>query len=376
MATGAGFQLPSWGSLSAEQESIVNMPTTKDYVVQGSPGTGKTVMALYRAARIAQRDNCYVSILVYNRPLMMYMETATKSNSQFSKVKVNTWHMWLNDFFKQRFDISTPKIDKFEPDWDEVKSYCQRVPNVIPHVIIDEAQDFPIELINCLKIVAKNITCFIDPNQAIEAGKTDVVDTLKSLFVECPKTLTTNYRNTQPIAALSKLYWNGKGVFAEPNTTGTGASKPRMIQCSDFDELNDVMCDIIRDNKEKSIGILTNNTWLNKTFAGLENELEGEIELEMYKAKAKTDELDFSKKGVKVLSFGTMKGLEFDLVIIMNFEMMAATGDIDADINRAYVAVTRACKDLRITYFKTTSGPKWAQVMKKLTANKQLCTWE
>ena len=71
-----------------------------------------------------------------------------------------------------------------------------------------------------------------------------------------------------------------------------------------------------------------------------------------------------------------MKGLEFDLVIIMNFEMMAATGDVDADINRAYVAVTRACKDLRITYFKTTSGPKWAQVMKKLTANKQLCTWE
>lgn len=376
MATGAGFQLPSWGSLSAEQESIVNMPTSRDYVVQGSPGTGKTVMALYRAARIAQRDNCKVSILVYNRPLMLYMETATKTSNLFAKVKVNTWHMWLTEFFKEHFDMPAPKIDNYIPDWREVKSYCQAVPNVISHIIIDEAQDFPIELIDCLKIVAKNITCFIDPNQAIEAGKTDVVDTLKSLFVECPKTLTTNYRNTKPIAELSKLYWNGKGVFAEPNFAGSGASKPRMIHCDDFDDLNDVICDIIRDNKEKSIGVLTNNNWLNKTFEGLEYELEGEIELEMFKAKAKINDLDFSKKGVKVLSFGTMKGLEFDLVIILNFDMMASTGDTDADINRAYVAITRACKDLRMTYFKETSGPRWAQVMRKLTANKQLCTWE
>ena len=383
MAGRAGFQLPSWGSLSSEQESIVNMPTSRDYVVQGSPGTGKTVMALYRAVRISQRDNCNVTILVYNRPLMMYMETATKSNSQFAKVKVNTWHSWLNDFFKSHFNISTPKVEAFEPDWSEVKSYCQRVPNVIPHIIIDEGQDFPIELVRCLKIVAKNITCFIDPNQAIDEGKTEVVDILKGLFVECPKTLTINYRNRKPIADLSRLYWNGIGVFAEPNTKDVGSGKPRVIQCDDFDELNDKMCDIIRDNRGKSIGILTNNKWLNRTFSSLEDELEGEgIELEMFKAKAKTDELDFSKKGVKVMSFGTMKGLEFDLVIIVCFEMMLATGDPNADTNRAYVAITRACQDLRITYFKLTSGPKWAQVMKKLSADKtkprsqQLCTWE
>lgn len=383
----AGFQLPSWGSLSSEQESIINMPTSRDYVVQGSPGTGKTVMALYRAARISQRDNCDVTILVYNRPLMMYVETATKSNSQFARVKVNTWHSWLNEFFKSHFHISTPTVEPFVPDWSEVKSYCQKVPNIVPHIIIDEGQDFPIELIECLKIVAKNITCFIDPNQAIEEGKTEVVDVLKSLFVECPKSLTINYRNRKPIADLSKLYWNQRGVFAEPNSDDIGmggTGKPHVIQCKDFDELNELMCRIIKDNRGKNIGILTNNKWLNRVFTNLDDELDEEpgIDLQVYKAKARSNEIDFTKKGVKVMSFGTMKGLEFDLVIIVCFDMMLGTGDPNADMNRAYVAITRACQDLRITYFKLTSKPKWAQVMKKLSADKtkprtqQLCTWE
>jgi len=376
MATNAGFQLPTWAMLSAEQETIVNMPTTKDYVVQGSPGTGKTVMALYRAARIAQRDDCDVTILVYNRPLMMYMQTATEGNSLFKKVKISTYHSWLVELYKQKFDSSAPKLDKFEFDWDKIVRDAAKIANCKNHIIIDEAQDFPIELIQALKVISKNITCFIDPNQAIEAGKTDVTDALKKLCVECPKSLMTNYRNTKPIAELSKVYWNGRGCFAEPNESGAGATKPRMVKCSDYDDQLEKMARIIRANKEKTIGILVNNKSLNVTFNGLKDELGGEVGVEMFKAMAKTDEINFNTKGVKVLSFGTMKGLEFDLVIVGRFEKMKSTGDPDADTNRAYVAITRACKELCICYFDTRCTAGWSDVMNQITTNKNLCKWE
>ena len=376
MAAAAGFQLPAWAMLSAEQESIVNLPTNKDYMIQGSPGTGKTVMALYRAARISQRDQKDVTILVYNRPLMLYMSTAIKGNSMFNRVKINTFHSWLNEFYRNTFGVSAPKLGPYEPDWPQVARDSARVPNRLGHVIIDEAQDFPIELIRALKTIATNITCFIDPNQAIEADKTQVTDALKGLCIECPKTLRTNYRNTKTIASLSKIYWNGKGFFADANVDGAGSTKPTMIRCRDYDDQTAQMCRIIMDNRGLNIGVLVNNKSLNVTYNTLKDKIGNSVNVQMYKSQAKTGDLNFDKKGVKVFSFGTMKGLEFDLVLVTRFEKMKSTGDENADINRAYVAITRACKNLNIFYFgeKCTAG--WANVMPPLLVNRSLCNWK
>lgn len=49
-----GFKLPNGGDLSEEQLDIINLPTTKDWVIKGAPGTGKTVMAIYRAGQASQ----------------------------------------------------------------------------------------------------------------------------------------------------------------------------------------------------------------------------------------------------------------------------------------------------------------------------------
>lgn len=379
MSSGAGFNLPQWSLLSSEQEQIINFPVDKNYLVQGSPGTGKTVMALYRAARISQRDNIPVTILVYNRPLMLYMQSAISGNRDFRNINIMTYQSWVSDFYKKYLGTSAPKADDntYEFLWDEVLEDFSRVPNKISHVIIDEAQDFPIELVKGLNIVAKNITCFIDPNQAIEANKTDVIDELIELCIECPVTLTKNYRNTKDIVALSKLYWNGEGYFAESNKLSPGSRKPRIIKCRtmDFDDLNRKTVSIIRNNKGLNIGVLTEAKRLRNTFNALSEELDGEVDVQLYKSSTKDNKIDFSRNGVKVLSFGTMKGLEFDLVIISTLDMISSTGDEFADLNRAYVAITRACSDLVILYFKENPGPRWADVMGQVISNRELLTW-
>ena len=242
-------------------------------------------------------------------------------------------------------------------------------------MIIDEAQDFPRDLLSIIKKVARNITCFIDSNQAIEADKTDVVAAIEKLCVEAPFTLEFNYRNTKEIAAVSKLYWHQDGLFAKARRKGNRL--PTMIHCDDYDEQTEAICDIIRDHKDATIGVFVNNKSLNVTFENLSYELEGEVDVEVYKSMGSNTNIDFNTNGVKILSYGTMKGLEFDVVILAAFDRVKTTEDAVADQNRAYVATSRARDDLYICYFNTRCNTsKWIDTMTAISYSRHLFQWD
>lgn len=364
------FELPDYSSLNPQQVDMINLPTSRNFMIKGSPGTGKTVVAIYRAA---QMRNKKVLMLVYNRPLMLYLKSAI-DDMRLINCTVNTYHSWLTDFYRRRFNRSVPRVDKYEHDWREILSDCQNVTALYDHVIIDEAQDFPKELLLLLTKVAKNITCFIDSNQAIEANKTDVVDVIEKLCIEAPFTLEFNYRNTKEIAAVSKLYWHKEGMFAKPRRAGNRL--PSMISCIDFEDQTESICTIIRDHKDATIGIFVNNKSLNVTYENLSNELAGEVNVEVYKAMGRDNNIDFNTNGVKILSYGTMKGLEFDIVILAMFDKVRTTGDPIANQNRAYVATSRARDDLYICYFSNRCDTsKWVDTMSAITANRHLFQW-
>ena len=365
------FELPDYSSLNPQQVDMINLPTSRNFMIKGSPGTGKTVVAIYRAAQMRSKK---VLMLVYNRPLMLYLKSAIE-DMNLSNCTVNTYHSWMTDFYRQRFSRPVPKIDKFEHDWTEILSDCSSIAPMYDHVIIDEAQDFPKELLVLLTKVAKNITCFIDSNQAIEANKTDVVDAIERLCVEAPFTLEFNYRNTKEIAAVSKLYWHHDGMFAKARRSGNRL--PSMISCIDFDDQTEAICDIIRDHKDATIGVFVNNKSLNVTFENLSYELAGEVDVEVYKAMGANSNIDFNTNGVKILSYGTMKGLEFDIVILAMFDKVKSTGDSVANQNRAYVATSRARDDLYICYFSNRCDTsKWVDTMTAISGNKHLFQWK
>ena len=190
--------------------------------------------------------------------------------------------------------------------------------------------------------------------------------------------LCRSFGKAAAFANLSEIYWNGEGAKpAAPNKAGPGSKKPVMIKCSDYENQIDKIVEIVSDNKGLNIGILTNHQNLRNIYGPLSEQLDGEVEVQMYKSLTRERELDFNKPGVKVLSFGTMKGLEFDLVIITRFEKINATGDKATDLNRAYVAITRACNELYIMYFgKECVPPKWADVMSPLLENDDLVEWK
>lgn len=366
-----GFKLPNGSDLSEEQLDIINLPITKDWVIKGAPGTGKTVMAIYRAGQASQvSKGKSVLILVYNKPLMGFLSTAVRGN-YYKNVKVLTYHQWLYDIYKDYSLGSVPKEDD-DHDWVAIAYALSGIGKKYAHVIIDEAQDFPIELLKILKKISDHMTCFIDPNQAIEIGKTDTFDAIKTLCVEAPYKLTRNFRNTKPIRDLSALYCKE----GEPAPSDTPGKKPVIIKCAsgNFDDQNKKMVDIINRNKEKNIGIIVNPKSQNPTYNALKELLSSDVIIQMHKPMTK-HEIDFNKPGVKILSYGTMKGLEFDLVLLPMFDKIEMKDGGVVDANRAYVAVSRPVNELYLFYWSEKPSVGKINTMTALTRHRELLEW-
>lgn len=99
------FNLPNYSSLNPQQVDIINLPTSRNFMIKGSPGTGKTVVAIYRAA---QMRNKKVLLLVYNRPLMLYLKSAIEG-LHLRNCEVNTYHSWISAFYKKQLGHTVPK---------------------------------------------------------------------------------------------------------------------------------------------------------------------------------------------------------------------------------------------------------------------------
>lgn len=365
------FKLPNGEDLSVEQTDIINLPTTKDWVIKGGPGTGKTVMAIYRAGQasaISKDKN--VIMLVYNRTLKEFLSTAIQSNS-FKNVEIYTIHSWINNIYKELGSGPVPKEGKWFV-WEKVEAEVSPLGKKYSHAIIDEAQDFPVELLRIIKKISDNITCFIDPNQAIEIGKTDVYDAIKTLCVEAPYKLTKNFRNTKPIRELSVLFCKD----GEPAPSSMPGRKPVItkVDSKNFDDQDEKIVDIIKKNKEKEIGIIVNNSAQNNIYKSMNDKLPNDVKVQMYKSNTRFD-IHFDEPGVKILSYGTMKGLEFDVVILPMFDKIRSKDDETVDSNRTFVAVSRAINELYIFYFDEETRPRKIKTMETLTSNRSLLEW-
>ncbi len=359
--------------LTAEQAQIINLKSDSNYVIQGGPGTGKTIIAVYRVAQICKEGKTL--ILVFNRPLMLYLETILNQMS-LQNCSVKTYFSWLAEVYR-KIGKQIPKIngEEFNPDFKSViEDFTHYGKKLYKQVVIDEGQDFPVDLLKAISLLTENITCFIDPNQAIENHKTAVDDVVDALDVESPRILNKNFRNSKEMNKLARLFWNNKGVFPESVKNGT---KPILVRCRDFSDKDTKISSIIRANKGKDIGVFVNSKkdgWA--TYQSILKSVGNEVDVQYWFA-AKNQNLDFSKKGVKIFTYGTIKGLEFDSVIIGWGEKIQASDSDIADKNKLYVALTRARENLYICYFnENDKKDSYIDLFTNIQNNKDICEWK
>jgi len=116
------LDLPLFNTLDDEQRQIYALGLDGHFVIKGPPGTGKSVMALHRAAKFV-RSNEKVLVLMYNKPLQIWTKSALDlaltqagcTDEQKQKVEVRTVESWFQPWFRQTFGVECPTENSLAP---------------------------------------------------------------------------------------------------------------------------------------------------------------------------------------------------------------------------------------------------------------------
>lgn len=154
------------------------------------------------------------------------------------------------------------------------------------------------------------------------------------------------------------------GLFADeslPLPTRHG-KRPELHWCSTTREIIDRIVRYIKDNPGHEVAVTAQHQ---RTITGLWLELDrrkvssAQIYVRRGNAPAK---IDFAKRGIKILTAKSMKGLEFDAVIVADLETYPTDATDHAARMQMYVLATRAREELHLLYRGSTEPPIVSQV--------------
>lgn len=357
------LRLPRWESLSQdEQIPIINLALTRTYIVTGGPGTGKTVMAIHRAAKwkaeLGSETNRNIKFLVFNKPLMKYLKQAL-IEADLPEANAQNWHPWFYTFYYDKIGSFVPEIERFHPDWEivtpQILAILKNDGPIFDHLILDEAQDLPKELLLLLKHVCRYATVFADERQSLSRTGSSIADITNAFDAGAARYfLNRNYRNTQEISALAQLFYTGdtNDLPARPLKKG---DKPKLIKVDSFERAVKLITTYGDNNPEQNIGVLLPDYTLRQQYY---NEIKNKVETVSVQQYNSIDDnnFDFDAAGIKLLTFNTMKGLEFDAVFMPEIDDSFFNVESLEKLNNAYVSITRAKEKLYLIYSDSESN--------------------
>jgi len=352
------FKLPEWRELSRdEQIPIVNLRTDKTYFVRGGPGTGKSVLAIHRVAKLRDVEpNTKVKLLVYNKALQLHLSDSLRAAGLESRT-TQTCHQWI---WAQTG--MTRGGGLWDYNWAEVQRAVEQKAGgkkSIDHLIIDEAQDVPEPLLRILHSQSRNATIFVDDKQAIseDARKYGLrqLTEVRAIFeagTGCTFDLTKNFRNSQPIlnAALS-LNPLPEGDVPDKAIRQEGP-KP-VLRRATVEEVVRRIETYHANNPADQIAVAVPKAWDRGIFSRLSD---SEVPTQLYSnPNARSGRYKAETKGATVLSHEVMKGLEFDAVFMPfldapRLHRLGSPDHLETARNLIYVVCTRARSYLELSH--------------------------
>jgi len=356
------FSLPGIHELNKDQDEALALPIEGQHLIVGGPGTGKSVVALLRARRLAQNDKIYRT-LVYNHLLDHSNQHLFGSERPFS---AQTWDSWFRKIYSHFFG-SVPTINKnasgYSPiDWDAVKKEFEKPLDNFEiqsdkFLVIDEGQDMPPEFYETLlNLGFENFYVAADQNQQIQPHKhSSRQDIENNLAIESDDTLElkTNYRNTRPIAQLAQHFYPANPASPRPDLPdlAPASSTPELwsYNMENSVTLTTIVGSILQlsdRNPRKLIGIITPNNIVRRKFndalRGANPRLDNDKPPIQTFASGQSELPNFGQGGIMIINAQSCKGLEFDTVILADIDQHQPKSDEHNLKARFYVMVARA----------------------------------
>lgn len=315
--------------LTTDQQHV--MASAPNIVIKGAAGTGKTLICILKAGQLCEEGN-RCAIIISTKALKSFIQEALSSRL-------------INNCFV---------FHQFE--------WFSRPEELYDYIIVDEAQDFSVNLISRIRTCAKNGIYILGDSRQKVFDKTfygkeptatieEISERLKFDLFEMKKSI----RITKKIANFISA-WSSDTDIAD--SLNDGEFKPSFIQCASYaEQLGWIVRLITGKEADNTVGIFLET---NHQKILVENGVcrPGISELYEYLVSKNVSNIGYkinqydnlqlrNRDSVNILTFHSAKGLEFDNVIIPFF---------DSNFNHRgarmlnYVGFTRAVKNLTFLY--------------------------
>ncbi len=319
------FNLPQITQLTISQQAALN--ETRQIALSGGPGTGKSVVSLWRHIANYQKEEKSL-LLTFTTTLAKYLSACCTT---------------LNINAANNVKTSLRGKPKTGSKWSEI--------------IIDEAQDLPISYYADVKSIT-NVSYGADDSQILYPENCSRQSELKTLFSSnADYVLDKNFRSTQRIMQFSKVLFPDAYI---PQSIISGLANNigelpvfLITSGSKFDKTNEKqnnsIVEIINSFRSDTHNIAILVPW--KTDAAVFETVLNYSSIEDFSIYYE-DAIRFpsgcgSIKNVHITTFKSAKGLEFDTVIIPNFhKYREICGSFNTEWKDYYVGVTRARSNL------------------------------
>lgn len=298
------FRLPTLLELTDPQQVAINEP--RSIALSGGPGTGKSVVSIYRHLE-RTKNNKGSLLLTYTTTLKMYLAKCCEKESDIAAKNVNTSLKG-----KPRNNLH------------------------FKEVIIDEAQDLPINYYEHLKNIIK-VSYGADDSQILYPENCSYQSDLKRIFADnVPCVLDKNYRSTQRIMQFAKHAF--EEAYIPPSTISNLTNNIGELPVMLISERNNYLENEKRfetSNTKQDSSILKIIRDLNSVTHNIAILIPWKRDAIYFEEKIKATFKDYSIyyeddkrfpdgaesiKNIHITTFKSSKGLEFDTVIIPNFD--------------------------------------------------------
>lgn len=360
--------MPSYSDLDKDQRAIYSeSPMCGSLLVTGPPGTGKTVVAFHRAITLQRLDGQQSTMVVFGKVLRHYVSTLEYKETK-KNISILHFDKWFPKWFKNSFDRRhpLPSDGRFarDTDWDkaieilDAASIDQVKRAHWGHLIVDEGQDLPVGFYRFASKVLKRtekindkcptLSVYADDNQTITEQHSSVREIKREIRAKRTDKrfwkLFRNYRNSYPVAKFAQHFQLLKLGAAKLPVNEAGR-KPDVIFQDNWEMIAKQIVNLASSNTGSTgVVFFGNNRQMFAFFSILKKEclalsISSPV---LYQSGQDENKLDFSDGGpISVLNVQSVKGLEFDNVIVMNWEKIWGDHLSEEAIKQFYVVSSR-----------------------------------
>ncbi|MFC4736770.1 3'-5' exonuclease [Bacillus daqingensis] len=369
------------------QEKLAKQLGDKHRLVRGVAGSGKTLILASRVRLIKQEHPDWkVLVLCYNISLsrsLLHMieakmeepadllEAAQPSEERMKDVTVKNFHEWI----RQDLLISEKQI----PDLIEKLEKKEAILPKYDAILIDEGQDFETEWMqlvsNMLNKETASLLLVEDKAQTIYSRKTNYLQKTGLDFRGRSKVLDINYRNTAQIVQFAWDFFQEHTVIKKvvegdvdgealihPKSTKRKGADPIIVKAASWKEEAQKLTENIRYFHEEKGVPYEEMLVLYRVKRTRDADVVGTLQKELENAdipynwvtESPETKRDYEKEDgcVKLCTFDSSKGLDFQAVFIVNTDSMPfqLEDNKEKEAARLYIGMTRAINYLTISY--------------------------